>query len=105
MPRSKIELFLDKAKDSKKTARVECLVEGSDPMTVMEMPDSERFDLFVRLDHVLYAATQGRFGFISELNDLQSDDDGNTVFANKRDIPLRIVNLVLRPYGFRVVVK
>ena len=54
------------------------------------------------LDIVLENATRRRFQLMSELNSLQSDDDGNTVFESKFTMPLKLVNLVLQPYGFAI---
>lgn len=71
-------------------------------VTLLELPADLRFDLFQLLDRMMSCVTQGRFRFLSELNGLQSDDRGNTVFANKSDIPLRIVNLLLEPYCIKV---
>lgn len=91
--------------ESEKKVRVVCTDrhQGSDvPVTLFEMPADHRFDLFHLLDRMMSCVTQGRFRFIIELNALQSDDHGNTVFANKSDIPLRIVNLLLEPYCIKV---
>lgn len=54
------------------------------------------------LDIVLENATKGRFQLMSELNSLQSDDEGNTVFEDKFKMPLKLVNLALQPYGFTI---
>lgn len=93
------------SESEKKEVRVVCTdrYQGSnEPITLFELPVNRRFDLFQLLDRMMSCVTQGRFRFISELNDLQSDDRGNTVFANKADIPLRIVNLLLAPYCIEV---
>lgn len=58
-----------------------------------------RMEIYRMVDRLLSCVTNKAFQFLSELNDLQSDDDGKTVFENKSDIPLRIVNLVLAPYN------
>lgn len=58
-----------------------------------------RMEIYRMVDRLLSCVTNNRFQFLSELNDLQSDDSGETVFENKSDIPLRIVNLVLAPYN------
>lgn len=100
MPKSKVEMLMDKAKAGKRVHAL-CLA-GDCALTMFDRPADERFDLLVDLGRVLEAATQGKFSLMSELNDLQSDDSGDTLFANKSDIPLRIVNLVLKPYNFVV---
>lgn len=91
--------------EGRKKVRAVCVDrhQGADePITLFELPADRRFDLFQLLDRMMSCVTQGRFLFISELNRLQSDDHGNTVFANKSDIPLRIVNLLLVPYCIKV---
>lgn len=72
------------------------------PVTLFELPADCRFDLFQLLDQMMSCVTQGRFSFMNGLNSVQSDDRGNTVFANKSDIPLQIVNLLLAPYSIMV---
>ena len=71
-------------------------------MQLNTWPLGQRYDAYSWLDRLLGCTTGRRFSLLSELNDLQSNDDGETVFANKSDIPLRIVNLVLAPYGITV---
>lgn len=91
--------------EGKKKVRAVCVdrYQGADePTTLFELPADYRFDLFQLLDRMMSCVTQGRFRFISELNALQSDECGNTIFANKSDIPLRIVNLLLVPYCIKV---
>ncbi len=66
------------------------------PKTELSNP---RMELYRLVDRMLACVTNRKFSFLSELNDLQSNDDGETVFENKSDIPLRIVNLVLAPYN------
>ena len=58
-----------------------------------------RMEIYRMVDRLLSCITNKAFQFLSELNDLQSDDTGKTVFKNKSDIPLRIVNLILAPYN------
>lgn len=59
------------------------------------------------LDLVLEKTTKGKYGFWSELNDLQHDcineKTGKTIFPDKTEIPLAIVNLVLKEYGIWIV--
>ena len=71
-------------------------------MQLHTWPLGQRYDAFAWVDRVLGCVTGGRFSLLSELNDLQSDDDGKTVFAKKSDIPLRIVNLLLAPYNMTI---
>lgn len=71
-------------------------------MVVFEEHIGNRFDLYRKIDRLLACVTSGKFQFMNELNSVQSDDHGETVFANKADIPLRIVNLILARYNFMV---
>ena len=71
-------------------------------MVVFEERIGNRFDLYRKMDRLLACVTGGKFQFMNELNSVQSDDHGETVFANKADIPLRIVNLILAKYNFMV---
>ena len=71
-------------------------------MQLTTWPLGQRYDAYSWLDRLLGCTTGRKFSLLSELNDLQSNDDGETVFANKSDIPLRIVNLVLAPYNITV---
>ena len=68
-------------------------------MTLFTCAADARMELYRKVDRLLACVTDKSFQFLSELNDLQSDDYGKTVFENKSDIPLRIVNLVLAPYN------
>lgn len=70
-------------------------------MTLFTCAADARMELYRKVDRLLVCVTGKSFQFLSELNDLQSDDDddGKTVFESKSDIPLRIVNLVLAPYN------
>lgn len=59
------------------------------------------------LDRILNNATKGKFSLISELNEIQAEchDPHHTgqpadIFKDKFAFPLKIVNLVLQPYGF-----
>lgn len=81
-----------------KLIRVFC-EDGGDRLQLHTWPLGHRYNAFTWVDRVLGCVTGGRFSLLSELNGLQSNDDGETVFANKSDIPLRIVNLVLAPYN------
>ena len=82
-------------------------VDGDGELTLFWLPigernpllSSSRMELYQLVDRMLACVTNRKFSFLSELNDLQSNDDGETVFENKSDIPLRIVNLVLAPYN------
>lgn len=78
------------------------IVNNDGGITVFSEPIGSRLDLYWKIDALLAAITHGAVHFMNELNDLQSNDDGETVFALKGDIPLRIVNLVLQPYGLEV---
>ena len=82
-------------------------VDGDGELTLFWLPigernpplSSPRMELYRLVDRMLACVTNQKFSFLSELNDLQSNDDGETVFENKSDIPLRVVNLVLAPYN------
>lgn len=75
-------------------------VDGDGGLTLFRLPlPTPRMELYRLVDRMLACVTNRKFSFLSELNDLQSNDDGETVFENKSDIPLRIVNLVLAPYN------
>lgn len=89
------------AKEKEQLVRVFCEDEDG-RMQLNTWPLGQRYDVYSWLDRLLSCTTGRKFSFLSELNDLQSNDDGETVFANKSDIPLRIVNLVLAPYGITV---
>ena len=39
---------------------------------------------------------------LSELNDIQTDEDGKVVFESKWDIPLKLVNLILKTHGLYI---
>ena len=80
------------------------LLAGTDDarITVFAEPLEKRLDLYWQIDTLLKGVTQCRFQFISVLNDMQEDDYGTTVFKNKTDIPLKIVNLLLEPYGLTI---
>lgn len=71
-------------------------------ITVFSEPIGSRLDLYWKIDTLLAAITHSAVHFMSVLNDLQLNDDGKIVFEHKTDIPLRIVNLVLQPYGLEV---
>lgn len=78
------------------------VVNNDGGITVFSEPTEQRLDLYWKIDTLLTAITHSAVHFMGVLNDLQSDDDGKTVFEHKTDIPLRIVNLVLLPYGLEV---
>lgn len=89
------------AKEKEQLVRVFC--EDSDgQMQLNAWPLGKRYDAYLWIDRLLGCTTGKKFSLLSELNYLQSNDDGETVFANKSDIPLRIVNLVLAPYNITV---
>lgn len=89
------------AKVKESFVRVFC--EDSDgKMLLHTWPPGQRYDAYTWIDRLLGCATRWKFQFLSELNAIQSNDNGETVFANKSDIPLRIVNLVLAPYNIKV---
>lgn len=77
-----------------------CCEDGGDETCVHKSESQEAATRW--LDLVLEKATRGRFSLLSELNGLQSDDEGNTVFASKFSMPLKIVNLAIQPYGFYI---
>ena len=85
------------AKEKEVLVRVFC-EDGDGRMQLNAWPFDHRYDAYAWIDRLLGCITGRKFSFLSELNDLQSNDNGETVFANKSDIPLRIVNLVLAPY-------
>lgn len=86
-------------------------VDGDGELTLFRLPlvtpktelSNLRMELYRLVDRMLACITNQKFSFLSELNNLQSDDDGETVFEYKSDIPLRIVNFVLVPYN--IVIK
>lgn len=86
------------AKEKEMLVRVFC-EDDDGRMQLSTWPFGRRYDAYVWIDRLLGCTTGRKFNLLSELNDLQSNDDGETVFANKSDIPLRIVNLVLAPYN------
>lgn len=88
-------------KEKELLVRVFC-EDGDGQMQLNAWPIDRRYDAYLWIDRLLGCITSKTFSFLSELNDLQSNDDGETVFANKSDIPLRIVNLVLAPYNITV---
>lgn len=71
-------------------------------MLLRTWPLGQRYDAYSWIDRLIGCLTRRGFSLLSELNDIQSNDNGETVFANKSDIPLRIVNLVLAPYNIIV---
>ena len=73
--------------------------DGGVDMTLFKDAIGRRMAVYHKVDQLLRCVTNGRFQFMSELNELQTDDDGKIVFENKTDIPLRIVNLLLAPYN------
>ena len=81
--------------------RAKC-TDSDGEFTLFAKASADRMDLYRAVDRMLCCVTGNRFHFLSELNDLQSDDDGETVFEHKTDIPLRIVNLVLAPYNMLI---
>jgi len=89
------------AKEKEMLVRVFC-EDGGGRMQLNTWPLGQRYDAYSWIDRLLGCTTGRKFSLLSELNDLQSNDDGETVFANKSDIPLRIVNLVLAPYNITV---
>lgn len=89
------------AKEKEPLVRVFC-EDADGRMQLNTWPLGRRYDAYSWIDRLLGCTTGRRFSLLSELNDLQSNDDGETVFANKSDIPLRIVNLVLAPYNITV---
>ena len=60
--------------------------------------------VFWWLDLILGKATQGKFSFMGELNEIQCacNDEKMDRFPTKTEIPFKIINLVLKPYGFWV---
>ena len=76
--------------------------DGDGRMQLKTWPLGQRSGAYSWIDRLLGCTTGRKFSLLSELNDLQYNDDGETVFANKSDIPLRIVNLVLAPYNITV---
>ena len=92
-----------KEKEKEKEMLVRVFCEDSDGrMPLHTWPLGQRYDAYSWLDRLLWCTTGRKFSLMSELDDLQSNDDGEIVFANKRDIPLRIVNLVLATYNITV---
>ena len=89
------------AKEKETLVRVFC-EDGAGRMQLGTWPLGQRYDAYTWIDRLLGCTTGRKFSLLSELNALQSNDDGETVFANKSDIPLRIVNLVLAPYNITV---
>lgn len=89
------------AKEKEMRVRVFC-EDGDGQMQLSTWPLGRRYDAYSWIDRLLGCTTGRRFSLLSELNDLQSNDDGETVFANKSDIPLKVVNLVLAPYNITV---
>lgn len=89
------------AKEKEMLVRVFC-GDGDERMQLNTWPIGRRYDAYSWIDRLLSCTTEKKFSFLSELNGLQANDDGETVFANKSDIPLRIVNLVLAPYNITV---
>ena len=89
------------AKEKETLVRVFC-EDGDGRMQLNTWPLGQRYDAYSWIDRVLWCTTGRKISFLSELNELQSNDNGETVFANKSDIPLRIVNLVLAPYNITV---
>ena len=83
---------------------IKCNWAGS-PMHVHTSGSQEEATMW--LDTVLNNATKGKFSLISELNEIQVEchDPHHTgqpadIFKDKFAFPLKIVNLVLQPYGF-----
>lgn len=97
------EVHFDGAEDEpvELVVRAKCM-DRDGWMVVFEERIGNRFDLYRKIDRLLACVTGGKFQFMNELNSVQSDDHGETVFANKADIPLRIVNLILARYNFMV---
>ena len=74
---------------------------GGEPYCVYKAETQEAVTRW--LDIVLEKATRGRFGLMSELNDIQTECQvayNKGCFPNKFTMPLKIVNLTLQPYGF-----
>lgn len=92
---------MTKEKEKEQFVRVFC-EDGGGRMQLRTWLPGQRYDAYSWLDRLLSCTTRGKFSLLSELNALQFNDDGETVFANKSDIPLRIVNLVLAPYNITV---
>ena len=89
------------AKEKEVLVRVFC-GDGDGRMQLNTWPLGQRYNAYSWIDRLLGCTTGRKFSLLSELNDIQSNDDGKTVFANKSDIPLKIVNLVLAPYSITV---
>lgn len=89
------------AKEKELLVRVFC-EDDNGRMQLHTWPLGQRYDAYYWIDRLLGCTTGRKVSLLSELNDLQSNDNGETVFANKSDIPLRIVNLVLAPYNITV---
>lgn len=56
------------------------------------------------LENVLMATN--RFSLLSELNDVQADchdENGKTVFPDKYEMPIKIINLLIQKFKLRVV--
>ena len=95
------------AKPSKNPHIKAVCVDGDGELTLFWLPlvtpktelSNPRMEMYRLVNRMLACVTNRKFFFLSALNDLQSNDDGKTVFENKSDIPLRIVNLVLAPYN------
>lgn len=84
-----------------KLIRAKCVYDG-DGMELFSEGAERRMELYRKIDILLACVTNGAFRFMNELNALQSNDVGCTVFALKTDIPLKVVNLVLAPYNIVV---
>lgn len=88
-------------KEKELLVRVFC-EDGDGRMQLNTWPLGQRYYAYSWIDRLLGCITGKKFSFLSELNDLQSNDDGETVFKNKSDIPLKIANLALAPYNITV---
>lgn len=87
-----------KGKETEMVYKVMC-ESGGEKSCIFEAPTQEAVTRW--LDIVLEKATKGRFSLMSELNDIQCacNDDVMERFPSKFEMPLKIVNLTLQPYG------
>jgi hypothetical protein len=82
--------------------KIVCKNQFYDGDTVLFECESKR-GIICWLENLLRAVE--RFSLLSELNDIQSDchgDDGKTVFPDKFEMPIKIINLVIQKFRLRV---
>ena len=95
-----------KMKDKNKTEVMEtykvCCNDGGEQVCVFKSSTQEGVTRWI--DLILEKSTRGAFSLMTELNDIQvsCNDDEMERFPSKFSMPLKIVNLVLQPYGFHI---